>query len=248
MFREFAAVTMCPRLPLVPAPRPAQMSPRKAAGSKSARATPRRSGELTARIYERLRDQILDGEFSPGSHVSIQSIATSMRSSNGPVITALHRLVHEGLVQHSRGSGYRIAELGPQLLDQLLVVRRALETEAARLAARRANREDLEQLQTHISRMETMVGEGRRADAERIDVELHVAIAKLSRSPVLIDTLARSHMLEIVRRRLLANEPRGDFENMAVNHQILVDAIASGDPDEAGKAMHWHLRSKSAGV
>jgi DNA-binding GntR family transcriptional regulator len=221
------------------------MPARKSARPKPARSTPRRSGEITARVYERLRDQILDGELPQGMNVSIQSIATSMRSSNGPVITALQRLAHEGLVQHNRGSGYRIAELNPQLLDQLLVVRRALETEAARLAARRANREDIERLQTHISRMEKMVREGRRADAERIDVELHVAIAKLSRSPVLIDTLARSHMLEIVRRRLLANEPRGDFENMAGNHQILVDAIASGDPDEAGKAMHWHLRSKS---
>jgi DNA-binding GntR family transcriptional regulator len=214
---------------------------------KSARSTPRRSGDITARVYERLRDQILDGEFPQGMHISIQSIATSMRTSNGPVITALHRLGHEGLVQHSRGSGHRIAEWTPQLLDHLLVVRRALETEAARLAARRANREDIEKLQTHISRMEAMVAEGRRADAERIDVELHVAIAKLSRNPALIDALAKSHMLEIVRRRLLANAPRGDFKNMAANHQILVDAIASGDPDKAGKAMHWHLRSKSPG-
>jgi DNA-binding GntR family transcriptional regulator len=213
---------------------------------KPARATPKRSGEITARVYERLRDQILDGEFPQGMHISIQSIATSMRTSNGPVITALHRLGHEGLVQHSRGSGYRIAEWNPQLLDHLLVVRRALETEAARLAAKRATQEDIERLQAHISRMEKMVREGRRVDAERIDVELHVAIAKLSRSPSLIDALASSHMLEIVRRRLLANEPRGDFENMPANHQILVDAIASGDPDEAGKAMHWHLRSKAA--
>lgn len=171
-----------------------------------------------------------------------------MRTSNGPVITALHRLVHEGLIQHSRGSGFRIAEWTPQLLDQLLVVRRALETEAARLAAQHANQKDIEGLQTHIASMEKMVAEGRRTDAERIDVELHVAIARLSRSPVLIDTLARSHMLEIVRRRLLANEPRGDFQNMAVNHQILVDAIASGDPEQAGKAMHWHLRGRSPGT
>ncbi|QDT54580.1 HTH-type transcriptional regulator LutR [Caulifigura coniformis] len=213
---------------------------------KSAGPSPKRSGALTARVYERLREEILDGVHPQGTHLSIQSIATSMRTSNGPVITALHRLAHEGLVQHGRGSGYRIAEWTPLLLDQLLVVRRALETEAARLAARLSNREDIDELQTHIAQMEAMVAEGRRADAERIDVELHVAIAKLSRNAQLIDALARSHMLEIVRRRLLANAPRGDFKNMARNHQILIDAIASGDPDEAGKAMHWHLRSKSS--
>jgi DNA-binding GntR family transcriptional regulator len=88
--------------------------------------------------------------------------------------------------------------------------------------------------------MKEMVAEGRRTDAERVDGELHVAIAQLSRNPMLIEALARSHMLEIVRRRLLANEPRGDCENMAANHQILVDAIASGDrhpgPGETGSA------------
>ncbi|HVJ84756.1 MAG TPA: GntR family transcriptional regulator, partial [Caulifigura sp.] len=212
---------------------------------KTSARSPRRSGQVALRVYEQLREQILDGVQLQGTHVSIQSIATSMRTSNGPVIAALNRLVNEGLVQHSRGSGYRIAEWTPQLLDNLLVVRRALETEAARLAARRAGREDIDKLQGHIGRMTKMVTEGRRSDAERIDVELHVAIAKLSRSPALIDALTRSHMLEIVRRRLQANEPRGDFENMATNHQILVDAIASGDPDQAGQAMHWHLRGKA---
>jgi DNA-binding FadR family transcriptional regulator len=36
------------------------------------------------------------------------------------------------------------------------------------------------------------------------------------------------------------HEPR-DFTHLAVNHQFLLDAIASGDPDRAGQAMHLHL-------
>lgn len=208
---------------------------------KPANRSPRRSGQTTQRVYEQLREQILDGAQTQGSHISIQSIATAMRSSNGPVISALGRLANEGLVQHQRGHGYRVAEWTPQLLENLLVVRRALETEAARLAARRAGPEDIDRLQAHITRMADLVSRGRRADADSVDVELHIAIAKLSRSPALIDTLSRSHMLEIVRRRLQANEPRGDFQNLAANHQILVDAIASGDPERAGQAMHRHL-------
>jgi len=212
---------------------------------KSVHRSPRRSGQTTVRVYEQLREQILDGVQPQGAHISIQSVATAMRSSNGPVISALGRLANEGLVLHQRGHGYRVAEWTPQLLENLLVVRRALETEAARLAARRAGPEDLDRLQAHISRMAELVKEGRRADADRVDVEFHVAVAKLSRSPSLIDALSRSHVLEIVRRRLQANEPRGDFQNLAANHQILVDAIASRDPDRAGHAMHWHLTNRN---
>jgi DNA-binding GntR family transcriptional regulator len=194
------------------------------------------------RVYQQLREQVLDGVLPQGTHISIQSVARSMRSSNGPVISALGKLAHEGLVIHQRGHGYRVAEWTPQLLENLLIVRRALETEAARLAARRAGAEDIDRLQAHIAHMEELVRKEQRADADRADVELHIAIARLSRCPSLIEALGRSHMLEIVRRRLQNYRPRGDFENLARNHQILVDAIASGDSDRAGSAMHEHLR------
>lgn len=193
------------------------------------------------RVYELLREQILDGTLPQGAHLSIQALAEAAHSSNGPVISALSRLANEGLLRHQRGQGYRVAEWTPERLDELLVVRRALETEAARLAALRSGPEDLRKLAMHVERMALLVRENRRADADMADVELHMAIALLSRSPALIDALQHSHVLEIVRRRLQINEPRGDFRRLAENHQLLVDAIASGDPERAGAAMHRHL-------
>ncbi len=192
------------------------------------------------RVYNALREQILDGSLPPGSPVSIQAIAAEMQSSNGPVISALTRLSHEGLVQHRRGAGYHVARWTPEMLEGLLTVRRALETEAARLATRRAGPEDLQQLAAHVARMAELVRERSRAEADAVDVEFHIAVAQLSRCPALIEALKRSHLLEIVRRRLLMHEPR-DFAHLAVNHQLLLDAIASGDPDRAGQAMHVHL-------
>lgn len=192
-------------------------------------------------VYDALREQILGGELQQGSHLSIQAIAAATKSSNGPVISALTRLANEGLLRHERGHGYQVAEWSPERLNELLVVRRALETEAARLAALRSGPEDLEKLQAHIASMAVLVREGRRAEADMADVELHMAIAVLSRSPALIEALRRSHVLEIVRRRLVINEPRGDFDFLAENHQRLVDAISTGDPEQAGAAMHAHL-------
>lgn len=205
---------------------------------------PRRSGQTMIRVYNALREQILDGAIPQGTHISIQSIATANGASNGPVISALARLANEGLVRHQRGQGYRVAEWTPQLLDDLLVVRRALETEAARLAARHAGPDDLKRLQAQVDRMAELVRESRRAEGHIADVEFHMVVAQLSRSPALIDALQRSHMLEIVYRRLQINEPRGDFTNLAANHQLLVDVIASGDADRAGRAMHEHLSGR----
>lgn len=210
--------------------------------ARTQRRTPsRRSGQKSVRVYDSLREQILDGMLCQGAHLSIQAIAAETGASNGPVISALTRLTNEGLVRHERGQGYQVAEWSPERLNELLIVRRALETEAARLAALRSGPEDLANLQYHIGNMARLVRDGRRAEADMADVELHIAIAILSRSPALIEALRRSHLLEIVRRRLLINEPRGDFAHLAENHQRLVDAISTGDPDQAGRAMHAHL-------
>jgi DNA-binding GntR family transcriptional regulator len=215
--------------------------PDKTNGSASAR----RSGSISARVYDSLRRRILEGELAPGAPLSQQAIASSMGTSNGPVISALRRLADEGLVSYEPGSGCRVGEWSEQELDDLLTVRRALETEAARLAARRTGPEDVEELRGLVDRMAELVRQGRRADADAADVALHVAIARLSRSPGLIQALARCHLLEVVRRRLAANERFGDFQNLAVNHRVLVEAIASGDANRAGQAMHEHLRGKS---
>ncbi|MFO1093417.1 MAG: GntR family transcriptional regulator [Planctomycetaceae bacterium] len=212
---------------------------------RTARRVPRRSGQTMLRVYATLREQILDGEIPQGAHISIQSIATATGSSNGPVISALARLANEGLVQHQRGQGYRVAEWTPEMLEDLLVVRRALETEAARLAARHAGPDDIARLQSMVNRMRELISAGRRADAQVADVEFHVAIAQLSRSPALIDALGRSHVLEIVHRRLRIYEPRGDYENLAANHQLLVDEIRSGDAVRAGAEMHSHLLGRN---
>jgi DNA-binding GntR family transcriptional regulator len=204
----------------------------------------RRSGGESARVYESIRRQILEGHLTPATHLSQQAIAKSEGTSNGPVINAMRRLAYEGLLVHERSHGYRVCDWSEAGLDDLLTVRRALETEAARLSARRAGAEDLEGLERIIKRMESLVAAQRWEEADAIDVELHVEIARLSRSPGLIEALARCHLQEVVRRRMAASERIIGFSKLADNHRLLVDAIASGDPARASAAMHAHLTGK----
>ena len=204
----------------------------------------RRSGRESVRVYESIRRQILEGQLTPATHLSQQAIALAEGTSNGPVISALRRLAFDGLLIHERSHGYRVCDWSEAGLDDLLNVRRALETEAARLAARRAGAEDIDGLQRIVKRMEQLVKEERWHDADAIDVELHVEIARLSRSPGLIEGLARCHLLEVVRRRIALNERITGFSKLADNHRLLVDAIASGDPERAAAVMHSHLIGK----
>lgn len=206
----------------------------------------RRSGRESARVYDALRKQILQGSLAPGTHLSQQAVADSMGTSNGPVISALRRLAFDGLVIHERSHGYRVCDWSDERLDDLLTVRRALETEAARLAARRAGKEDIEKLEQIVQRMEILVREERWHDADPIDAEIHVEIARLSRSPGLIEALARCHLQDVVRRRINASERIIGFEKLVENHRVLVEAVASGDPEIAAAAMQKHLAPRGS--
>ena len=96
---------------------------------------PRRSGSESARVYDSIRRQILEGRLTPATHLSQRAIAEAEQTSNGPVIYALRRLAFEGLLVHERSHGYRVCDWSESGLEDQLTVRRALETEAARLAA-----------------------------------------------------------------------------------------------------------------
>jgi DNA-binding GntR family transcriptional regulator len=210
----------------------------------SPRTEARRSGKVSAHVYRTIRQQILEGELAPGSHLSQQALSQKLNTSNGPVITALRRLVHDGLVTYEASHGYRVSEWDEETLDDMLNVRRALETEAARLAARRAAPEDIEALRAIVYRMAEAVRQDQHAEGDVLNAEFHLAIARLSRSPGLIEAVNRCHVMELGRRRLQQYQRFGDFKNLAPDHDTLVNAIASGDPERAGHAMHQHLLPK----
>src|SRR5262245_35213251 len=174
----------------------------------------RKLGLVTARVYEALRAQILAGELAPGTRLSHRAIAEAMGTSNGPVVAALRRLTHDGLISNEPSLGGMVREFNEEELADAMIVRRALETEAARLAARRASPEDLERLYAIIGRMGEIVRREAWDEADDADIALHVAIAGLTRSTGLMDALERCHLRELVRRRLLARDRRRDFQKL----------------------------------
>ncbi len=222
----------------------ASRNPPSTPHKKGARRPPvaaRRSGLTSQHVYGRLRSQIVSGELKPGTPLPHQALAGQLGTSNGPVIAALRRLTEDGLVEHTSGLGSRVVELNEHGLDDLLAVRRALETEARTWRRGRASREDLEHLLALVAKMGACVRRGQREEAQQADADFHRAIAQTSRNSRLIDLISRCHLLDLVRLRMQANSERGDFENLQRNHRLLWDAIASADPEQAASAMHAHL-------
>lgn len=124
-----------------------------------------------------------------------------------------------------------------ELLD-LLVARRAIEREIARLAALRATEQQIQTLWAAVADQEAAVRE--RTVAVEEDRRFHEALAETSGNRVLAVTL-RFIRRSLVMLRLQEEIRRGRASGLVVDHRAVVEAVARHDPVAAEAAMLRHL-------
>ena len=95
---------------------------------------------LAESITGRLRQLILDGQLRPGQALRPADLAPRLGVSAMPVREALRILDAEGLVTFKPRIGARVAEIREEDVEELYLIRGALEGLAARLAADESDR------------------------------------------------------------------------------------------------------------
>lgn len=102
---------------------------------------------LAERAYTHIRRKLSAGDLPPGKRLVNRTLADEIGVSVIPVREAIHRLATEGLVEHVPGSGAFVRKPDPQDLDNLYVLRDALESCAAGEAARHIADYQLDELE-----------------------------------------------------------------------------------------------------
>jgi DNA-binding GntR family transcriptional regulator len=110
--------------------------------TKSKRLT--RDGDAGARIAERIRGGILEGEYPPGTRIRQEDVAERFGASRVPVREALRILEHEGLVTLVANTGAWVAELTLAQCEEIYQMRERLEPLLLRFSAPGLTREDLD--------------------------------------------------------------------------------------------------------
>ena len=87
------------------------------------------------KAYRTLREKILTGEFAQGEKLSQRKMAALAGVSIIPVIEALVRLEHDGLVEYKPQWGARVPLLTEEKVRDLFAFREAIECQVARLLA-----------------------------------------------------------------------------------------------------------------
>src|SRR4029079_15386251 len=207
---------------------------------------PLRSTERTAlvpQVIEQLQSQITSGEWAVRTRIPPEpDLAAQLGVGRNTLREAVLALVHAGLLERRQGSGTYVVgdtELSSAVarrvadarIADVIEVRRALEVEAARLAAQRRTAEDLAALDGALAAGEAAWRTGDAAAFVEADVVLNMTVVLAAHNQVLAELY---YDFRAALRESLAGKIGDDLSpERHVDHARLVDAIRVADADRA---------------
>ncbi len=215
------------------APRPEQ--------SSSLSAAPPKKMLLKDTAYQKLKESILSGQFPPGSFLAERQLTGLLGMSKTPIRAALEHLESEGLVSVSPQQGIVVREISPREIFDVFDIRYALEPHVARSLGERHSPEHIEKLRSHLAVQEVVYAQNKVLEATRLDREFHMLLCQLHGNREIIrvmDQIWDKIFREVVR---ILSQKHHRMQASIVEHQAIVDAIASGNGDTAQKQMLEHI-------
>ncbi len=189
--------------------------------------------------YHGIRRMLSSGELVPGQRLSQSRLARQLQCSPMPVVEAMRRLESEGLLDKQPRKQARVRMLSRSDLDGLYLLREALETVIARLAAERITPEESRELQ-ELAQAHERAWEVVQHESEA-DVAIHRHIARCARCPLLQGELERFRLIELTAGRHL--RPKQTRPGHPHIHRALVQAIIDHDSASAEYLMKKHIQN-----
>jgi DNA-binding GntR family transcriptional regulator len=208
------------------------------------------------RVFEALRGSIVGGELLPGAPLTEVEQASRLGVSRTPIREAFARLIAAGLATERGPRTLVVSDIDADDVTALFDLRRALDEQAARLVAQRANTGQRAQFTILAQRFadapaaiaaltaedpaltfDDPARNGYYALVAEFDAALDLA---LTNSPYLAAAIA-STRIHLTRVRRLAQDDDARLAASAAEHGAIARAIADGDPERAAAATRLHL-------
>jgi GntR family transcriptional regulator, transcriptional repressor for pyruvate dehydrogenase complex len=208
-------------------------------------------------VVELIMSLIVEGKLQLGDQLpGERELVERLQVARASVREALRILEFQGVIEVQPGKGAFV--VGDGIVDsdeegvrrwfrdhasevmEILEVRDALEGRAARLAAQRVSNEEIQKLQSIIHQAYEEMDRGDMDKLVNLDREFHRTVSNASQVLLLSQLIDMNIDAMISPRRSLMRLPeraRRSWED----HQSIIDAIASKEPDAAEKAVAEHI-------
>ncbi|MDQ1436675.1 MAG: hypothetical protein QOK43_304 [Acidimicrobiaceae bacterium] len=190
----------------------------------------------TYEAYTAVKRRIIDLTLPPGASFSEGELAMELGFSKTPVREALARLRQERLVEAVARSGYRVTPVTVKGAHDLFQLRALLEGEAAAIAAERGG--DLDTLLELEKLCQASYDPDDQSSISRFleaNTKFHVTVATIGGNDALA-TMLQQVLEQLERLFHLGLALNSRSNEMVHEHQELLAAVKSGDPDAARRA------------
>ncbi len=205
---------------------------------------------ISQEIFEKLREAILSGDLPagyvlPNENELCQKLNIgrgSLREAYAPLET-LHLITRtkagtyvnsQREIQNSMNLEAIAQRATPQSLSEY---RHIAEVGIVQLASQKAVPADIEQLEKILDEMRTCPNDA--AKLSQLDFDFHSTLVRITKNELLLITFNTIRSIyESFTESVFAS---GYFEESLLDHQNIIDAVKSGDPQAAGEMMTRHL-------
>lgn len=196
-------------------------------------------------VYAALRQAIITNLLPQSTRLSGVSLAAVLGVSRTPVRDALRRLENERLVEMTAGSGFIVVPLSIEDIDEIYMLRVALEGCAASLAARHRTQADLSLLEAVHQAFTEAVERGDPEAIAHLNSRFHDAMIGAAKSRRLAQFV---QLLQQSVRRLgpttLTSRERA--QQSVEEHEAMLAAVRDGDSARADTIARLHMEEARA--
>lgn len=211
----------------------------------------RRVRELDANnvAYSAILAEISNGELAPGSWLREEALAAQLGTSRTPVREALRALASEGLVEIVRNRGARVRNWTEDQILETYGLRALLEGYGARLAAQRANKLQVRELERIQAGMEDVLARRESGILDKsgfldkvaeVNSDFHQLVIQMAGSPMLETLIGNLSSVPVVKRAFRGYDEE-DLTRSLLQHKDLLHAIWQRDGDLAQALMSGHI-------
>ena len=191
-------------------------------------------------VYVELKRQILVGEIAPGTRMMEVELADVMGVSRTPVREAIRKLEKEGLVTIEPRKGAYASNISIKDMVDVLEVRQGLEGMAAAIASGKITERQKADLLNVVEKYKAAVESANIEEIIKYDEEFHSMIISISGNKTLMQVFSTVQELAL-RFRYIYYDDFNRYESMPREHQLIEEAIMSGDAEKARVAAGDHV-------
>ena len=198
-------------------------------------------------VFNTLRQAILTGELKPGERLMEIHLANKLGVSRTPIREAIRKLELEGLVTMIPRRGAEVAQITEKSMNDVLEVRKAMDSLCTELACERISEEEIEALK---AASENFAEATKTKDIRKVaqaDVEFHDIILKATGNMRLVQ-LVNNLAEQMYRYRFEYLKDVSRYSSLTEEHRVIFESIKNRNKETAVAAAELHIDNQAKAI